>query len=164
MTKLILNDVHRGPYEIDVSAGGVLLCDVDGTVADLTHRRKYVQKPKNYPAFEKTMNMDTPIQHVIDAVNTLYDAGWTVIMCTGRGAQNKDVTTDWLAQFDVRYHHILTRAFKDYRRDDIIKAELLAQIREMGYEPTLSFDDRNQVVDMWRANDIPCIQTAFGDF
>ena len=85
-------------------------------------------------------------------------------MCTGRGAQNKDVTTDWLAQFDVRYHHILTRAFKDYRRDDIIKAELLAQIREMGYEPTLSFDDRNQVVDMWRANDIPCIQTAFGDF
>lgn len=164
MTKLIMTDVHLGSYEIDVAAGGVLLCDVDGTVADLEHRRKFLQKPKNYPAFEKTMNLDTPIQPIIDAVNVLYNAGWTVIMCTGRGAQNKIVTTDWLGEYGVPYHHILTRAFKDYRRDDIIKAELLAQIREMGYEPTLSFDDRNQVVEMWRANNIPCIQVAFGDF
>ena len=159
-------DVHTGPISIYIGAEpGVVFVDVDGTVADLTHRRVFVAtKPKNWPAFEKTIHLDTPIQHIIDAVQRLWEAGWKVVICTGRGAQNKDKTVAWLEKHGVRFHAIYTRAAKDYRADNIIKAELLAQARADGFDPDVVFDDRDQVVDMWRANGIPCVQVAYGDF
>jgi hypothetical protein len=33
-----------------------------------------------------------------------------------------------------------------------------------GYEPIMVFDDRNQVVKMWRERGIVCAQVAEGDF
>lgn len=162
---LEVHDVHTGPVHIWVGMKGTLFCDIDGTVADLSHRRVYIQsKPKNYPAFEKAIHLDTPIPHIIDAVRTLHDAGWTVVMCSGRGVQSKDATEDWLGRAGVPYHAIYMRPFKDYRQDAIIKYELLQQARADGYDPDVVFDDRNQVVDMWRANSIPCVQVAEGDF
>lgn len=160
-----VEDVHLGHTFLWKGMKGTLFCDIDGTIADLTHRRVYVEsRPKNWPAFEKTMHLDTPIQPIIDAVRALYDSGWTVVMCTGRGAQKKDVTLDWLAKYEVPHHAIYTRAEKDYRLDSIIKAELLAQARADGFDPDVVFDDRNQVVEMWRAENVPCVQVAFGDF
>ncbi len=47
---------------------------------------------------------------------------------------------------------------------DIVKAELLDQIVADGFSPVMAFDDRNQVVEMWRARGIPCAQVAPGDF
>jgi hypothetical protein len=162
---LEMTDVHAGSVFIYHGAPGVVFVDVDGTVADLTHRRVFVAtKPKNWPAFEKTIHLDTPIQPVIDAVRRLWDAGWKVVICTGRGAQNRAKTIAWLEKHGVPFHAIYTRAEKDYRPDNIIKAELLVQARLDGYDPDVVFDDRNQVVDMWRANNIPCVQVAEGDF
>lgn len=162
---ITVTDVHLGDTVIWTGMKGVLFCDIDGTVADLAHRRVYVAtKPKNWSAFEKTIHLDSPIQPIIDAVYTLYNAGWTVVMCTGRGAQNKAVTEKWLEDNGVPYHAMYTRAFKDYRRDDIIKEELLAQARADGYDPDVVFDDRNQVVDMWRRVGVHCVQVVAGDF
>ena len=180
---VVVDDVHLGRTHIWKGMKGTLFCDIDGTIADLTHRRVYVaSKPKNWPAFERGIPHDLPIQNIIDAVNELYDAGWTVVMCTGRGAQNKDVTVAWLEKYGVKYHAIYTRALyevdedgepkltrkgklqRDHRRDDIIKEELLMQARADGFDPDIVFDDRNQVVDMWRRVGVPCVQVAEGDF
>jgi hypothetical protein len=180
---LVMEDVHKGPFAIWVGMKGTVFVDVDGTVADLAHRRVYVaSKPKNYPAFERGIPDDTPIQWVIDAVARLYDAGWTVVMCTGRRETQKAATEKWLADHGVKYHAFYIRPeFErdldgsvkiskkgnpkpDYRHDYIIKAELLAQARADGYDPDVVFDDRDQVVTMWRENGIPVVQTAEGDF
>ena len=162
---LTVTDVHRGDIKIDTAADGTLYLDVDGTIADLKHRRQYVAtKPKNWPAFERTMHLDPPIQHVIDWAMTLKKAGWTVVIMTGRGAQNKQITEDWLKEHGVEYDAIYTRALKDYRKDSIVKAELMDQAVEDGYTPTMVFDDRNQVVEMWRARGVFCVQVAEGDF
>lgn len=180
---LTMMDVHQGPYIIDASTPGTVFVDIDGTVADLAHRRVYVRsKPKNWPAFERAIPNDTPIQWVIDAVNRLYDAGWTVVMMSGRSETSKDVTVEWLAKFGVPYHAIymrrefeydstgevkLTRKGKplgDFRRDDIVKAELLGIAQADGYDPDVVFDDRDQVVVMWRERGIPVVQVAEGDF
>lgn len=165
-----VTDVHLGDFWLFAKMGGTLFCDVDGTVADLTHRRVYVAtKPKNWPAFEKTMHLDAPIWSVINAVKALRHhgpryGGWKVVIMTGRGAQNRQVTEDWLGKHGVPYDAIYTRAAGDYRKDSIVKLELLEQARADGWEPDVVFDDRNQVVDMWRENGVPCIQVAEGDF
>lgn len=180
---LTMTDVHNGPYGIWVGMKGTVFVDIDGTVADLTHRRVYVRsKPKNWPAFERAIPNDTPIQWVIDAVNRLYDAGWTVVMMSGRSEKSRQVTQRWLELNGVYYHALymrrefeydangdvkLTRKGKplgDFRRDDIVKRELLDVARGDGFDPDVVFDDRDQVVTMWRANGVPVVQVAEGDF
>jgi predicted kinase len=50
------------------------------------------------------------------------------------------------------------RPFKDYRTDHIVKQEMLDGLRARGFEPFLIFDDRQQVVDMWRRNGLFVLQ------
>lgn len=176
-------DVHKGPQTVDLRTPGVLFCDVDGTVADLTHRRRFVQtSPKNWMAFRKTMDRDLPIKPVINAVNHVFDAGWTVVMMTARSEIDRQVTADWLDRHGVRRHHMYMRAdhlynpdgsvmlskrgnpMPDARKDNVVKAEMLAKARADGFDPDLVFDDRDQVVEMWRENGIRCVQVAEGDF
>lgn len=184
-TILKIDDAHTGPVKIDTAAGGVLFCDVDGTVADLTHRRvasEQVDPKYKWPVFRKNMDKDTPITHVIEAVQKLKAAGWTVVMMTARSRIDLEVTEAWLAEHGVVYDAIYIRddwlrnedgsiklsrkgkQMPDSRKDDIVKTELLAQARADGYDPTLVFDDRDQVVKMWRENGTMCVQVAEGDF
>ena len=173
---LVMHDVHQGPFAIWVGLQGTLFCDIDGTIADLEHRRKYIAtKPKNYPAFERTIAQDTPILHVINAVRRLYDEGWKVVMCSGRRETSRSVTKAWLERYSVPYDALymrreferdpetgankLTKKGKplpDYRSDYIVKKELLDWARADGYDPDVVFDDRDQVVKMWRGKRHPC--------
>lgn len=180
---VVVEDVHEGYTYIWSEMGGTLFCDIDGTLADINHRRHYVRsKPKNWGAFNKAMVRDEPMQHIIEAVNRLYDAGWTVVLMSGRGEESRIRTVQWLRQYGVKFHALYMRreflldedgepvpakrgGFQpDARRDDIVKEELLEEARRDGYDPDIVFDDRNQVVEMWRRLDIPVVQVAEGDF
>jgi hypothetical protein len=72
----------------------------------------------------------------------------------------------WLGKYGVGYvlHKLYMRRDGDHRPDDIVKREMLQQMRVDGWSPIMAFDDRNQVVEMWRANGVPCAQVASGDF
>lgn len=74
------------------------------------------------------------------------------------------VTEKWLYDNQIPYDGLRMRALGDYRADNIVKKEILDQFLEEGVNPTVVFDDRNQVVEMWRENNIPCIQVAKGNF
>ena len=55
----------------------------------------------------------------------------------------------------------------DYRPDAELKSELfdkLVDIHGFDTEDTIIFDDRQSVVDMWRARGLTCFQVAKGDF
>jgi hypothetical protein len=41
---------------------------------------------------------------------------------------------------------------------------MLDTMLEAGYNPTLVFDDRTSVVDMWRSRGLRAVQVAPGDF
>jgi hypothetical protein len=178
-----VDDVHLGKTFIWTGLKGTLFVDIDGTVADLSHRRIYLQShPKNYPAFEKGIPLDTPIPHIIEAVSRLYKADWKIVMCSGRSENTRSATEAWLEKHGVRYSALYMRkAFEvdaegnpviarsgrmkpDHRRDNIVKYELLLEACADGFAPDIVFDDRDQVVEMWRANGIAVVQVAEGDF
>ncbi len=140
--------------------------DLDGTLADLTHRLPLIQnKPKDWPEFFRRCVDDKPIHHVVQLARCLQQT-IPCIYVSGRSSAVHDQTLTWLeAQgLDVAEGKLYMRAEGDYRADDIIKLELLAQIREDGWKPLMVFDDRDRVVKMWRANGIPCAQVAEGQF
>lgn len=143
----------------------VVVFDIDGTVANLSHRLHYVRtKPKNWEAFNSLMHLDTVYSDMRTMYYIMIDM-YHVVFASGRGEEQRSVTETWLEDngFDS-YLKLYMRPARDYRPDHIIKEELLANMRADGFEPWIVFDDRNQVVDMWRRNGIRCLQVAPGDF
>lgn len=142
-----------------------IIFDIDGTLADVTHRRHFVaSKPKNWPAFQALARKDAPVEPVAVLARSLATLAHRIILCSGRGEEQRAATEAWLAEHQIIHSRLYMRAEKDYRVDDIIKEELLNQILVDGFRPQIVFDDRNRVVAMWRRRGLVCAQVAEGDF
>lgn len=140
------------------------LFDIDGTLADLTHRLHHIQKqPKDWDAFFEACQADVPISHVLDLVAQLSNTTH-VVFVSGRSDRVRNATEAWLRKQGLNDHPLYMRKDGDHRPDYQVKAGLLERIRADGWEPIMAFDDRDQVVEMWRAKGIPCAQVARGDF
>lgn len=144
----------------------IIVFDIDGTLADVTHRRQYVAtKPKNWAAWNAGMSRDTVHEDIRWMLMKFYrNPGVEIIICSGRGEENREVTETWLNENRIPFTELYMRKEKDYRQDYIVKVELLAQIREDYGNPFLWIDDRQQVVDAIRAQGVRVLQVAPGDF
>lgn len=144
----------------------IIVFDIDGTLANVTHRRHFVaSKPKNWAAWNAGMSNDTvheDIRWILDSFHNRSDT--SIIICSGRGSEDREVTERWLTDNYIYFSDLYMRAEKDYRQDSIVKVELLNRIREEHGEPFLWFDDRNQVVDAIRAQGVRVCQVAPGNF
>lgn len=149
----------------------VYLFDIDGTIADLSHRLHHItDKPKDLRTFFSKCHLDVPIPHIIELAKRLW-ATTPIIFVSGRSDECRMATVQWLeAQgFPMIGHkghpyNLYMRKAGDHRPDNLVKAELLDAIKADGYQPIMAFDDRDQVVKMWRERGIPCAQVADGDF
>jgi predicted secreted acid phosphatase len=141
------------------------LFDIDGTIADLTHRLHHIEKtPKDWDAFFDSCHKDAPIPHIVELA-ALISKHARVIFVSGRSDRCRSETMEWLCKHGLGQSvGLFMRKDGDHRPDNVVKLELLEQIKSRGYEPIMAFDDRNQVVEMWRANGVPCAQVAPGDF
>lgn len=143
----------------------VIVFDIDGTLANIEHRRGFVaSKPKNFKAFNAAIPQDTPHEEIVFLAKTFYELGNRVILCSGRGEESRVVTEVQMKDFGVRFDKLFMRKEKDFRADNIVKVELLADIRAEFGEPFLWFDDRKQVVDAIRDQGVKVLQVAPGDF
>lgn len=142
------------------------LFDIDGTLADCSHRLHHIQStPKDWDSFFAGCAGDAPILHIIELARTLGTVpGRSIVYVSGRSDQCRQETRDWLHRHHLPAGPLYMRRAGDHRDDDVIKLELLAKLRDDGFEPILAFDDRNRVVAAWRAAGIPCAQVAEGNF
>jgi phosphoglycolate phosphatase-like HAD superfamily hydrolase len=138
--------------------------DIDGTLADCSHRLHLIQqRPKDWRAFFAACQFDTPIQHMCELARKLATTTH-IIFVSGRSDECRSQTEIWLQGQALLTNHLYMRKEGDHRDDDIIKLELLAQVRADGFDPIMVFDDRTRVVNAWRSVGIPCAQVAAGDF
>ena len=138
---------------------GDIIFDVDGTLMDIEHRKHFVQdKPKDWKQFMAEMVNDTPRKEIFAIAHEAKKNGHRIIVSSGRNERDRALTTKQLNSEGLFPDIFLMRADDDYRSDDLVKKDLLGEMIAKGFNPTLAVDDRNQVVEMWRANDIPCFQ------
>ena|SRR5712671_1452820 len=142
------------------------LFDIDGTLADIRHRLHHIERtPKDWDAFFADCVDDLPFAHVCELARDLDRAGQTIVFVSGRSDRVRIETRQWICEHVVLFDRPLyMRSQGDHRPDHVVKGELLEQVRADGYWPIMAFDDRNQVVEMWRAKGIPCAQVADGNF
>ena len=145
-----------------------VIFDIDGTLANVEHRIHWVRsKPKNWPAFNRGMVRDTPNQDICDLLRMFHAAGTTILIASGRSEDDREVTERRLrdvAGLDELWARLYMRPSKDHRSDDIIKGEILDQMIQEGFNPTMAIDDRDQVVAMLRARGLRVLQVAEGNF
>lgn len=132
-----------------------ILCDLDGTLAYLNGRNPYDASS----CVDDILN--EPIAHI---VRTYAAAGVKVILVSGREARYRKPTEHWLAEHEIPYDALFMRRTRDFRKDAIIKTEIYRGNIEGNYRVLFVLDDRNQVVDQWRALGLTCLQVAPGDF
>lgn len=128
------------------------IVDVDGTIADASRRRVWLQtKPRNWNAFFADIENDPVIWPVVDILQALYATDNILILASGRGEEYKEATNRWLSKNRIGYLFSAQyfRKTGDYRDDTVVKTELLEEMREDGFNPTIAFDDRKKVCQMW---------------
>ena len=144
----------------------VYISDIDGTIADNTHRQDLAMV-KEWDAFFDLCDEDKPIKHMRLLLNDLSVAGRhgaQIVYVTGRPERVRSKTFQWLHDHDFPKGRMFMRQDGDHRPDHIIKVELLAIVRAEIGDPVMVFDDRNSVVKMWRELGVPVAQVAEGDF
>lgn len=145
-----------------------IIFDLDGTLADCSHRLHWIQnKPKNWKAFFAGMEHDAPIEPTITIAQSLYGSYNNLIFCTGRPESSRAATRLWLVMHvgDWVYNcPLYMRLDHDHRQDYVMKEELLSIMKKDGFDPKVAFEDRDQVVDMWRRNGLICYQVDKGAY
>ena len=143
-----------------------IIFDVDGTLMDVEHRRHFVEKsPRNFKAFRDAMINDTPNEDVVMISKVLFQAGHRIIIATGRLEDDVPLTRRQLVDAGVSWDAMFFRTKKDeFKPDSEIKEKFIARMKADGFNPTMAFDDRQKVVDMWRRNGLRVFQVDKGDF
>lgn len=141
--------------EPDESLPRAYIVDIDGTVAIMADRNPY--------DYDKVW-MDTPNQPVVDVVSRLA-AGSRIIFISGRSEDCYEMTYAWLKKaFPFSPFNLHMRTSKDMRRDSVVKHELFQKHVEGQYYVAGVFDDRDQVVRLWRKLGLPTFQVNDGAF
>ena len=144
-----------------------VLCDLDGTLA-LIHDRS------PYDASDCDIK-DLPNTPVIETVLAHYHAGRKIIFCSGREDKFRPETIRFIekhlltddpqtGEVEPIGYQLFMRKTDDFRKDAIIKEEIYQNEIEGKYNVLMVLDDRNQVVDFWRAKGLTCFQVAEGNF
>lgn len=159
---------EKADPEVATAKPLLVIFDLDGTLADMEHRVHLVRtKPKNFPLFNSLAVKDdvyTDIAMFFD--HFIHDRpDIRVYIVTGREGTmiNREIAWNWLYIHNLIPHELIMRAPGDYRKDFVVKEEILHKLQET-FEVFMVFEDRKQVVDMYRRNGIRCLQVKEGDF
>ena len=127
----------------------IYVFDIDGTVADCTHRLSLIDKrihPKakdrDYNRFFEELSNDAPIDYMVDLCRTLISADLesghfgSVVFLTGRPERTRDATVDWLNEHNLTctisddpdrdaVDNLIMRDDGDNRPSEICKRDLI---------------------------------------
>lgn len=145
-------------YVPDTSLTEAYLFDIDGTLAhiDPNNQRDVYDASRAHEDL-----LDGEVYRVL---RLLWEGGASVVIMSGRTEDHRAETEAWLEMHTIPYDHLYMRPSGDVRKDSVVKHELFYERVVPDYWVRGVFDDRNQVVDMWRAIGLKCFQVQEGDF
>lgn len=135
-----------------------IVVDLDGTLADVGHRRHWVLgKKRNYEAFHSELHKDPVNEPVRKLMTAMAATGHRVVIVSARPKHVQEATIAWLEHHGIAFDQcFLIRATGDSTPDQELKRIWL---NAYGKDRILFVvDDRQKVVDMWRAEGMTCLQ------
>ena len=153
----------------------IVIFDLDGTLAIIDKRRELAVarstpgKRFHWGVFfdPKNIALDEPNQSVIDVFKALQSVGYTMVIFSGRDSISEKETIEWLSSHGIFPDFMRMRPLKTYTPDNDLKQSWLDELDIDGLtkdDVMMVFDDRDQVVKMWRENGLTVSQVNYGDF
>lgn len=154
--------LQYGRYPIPEA--GFVICDLDGTIADIRHRLHFVrQEPKDWIGFFEAIPNDTPRPEVLAMLETHRKAKRDIILVSGRSDAYRRETEDWLSYFDIDYEGLFMRQKGDHRPDTIVKEEMLNRYFHDKSDIKEVIDDRPSVLCMWESYGLRVVDVGNGE-
>jgi len=141
-----------------------IIVDIDGTLSDPNHRRHLVEgEDKDWEKFFSKVDED-PINEWCKEVIERFKEDYIIYLVTGRPEKSKDgisvnrKTRDWLFANNIHFDDIVMREHGDFRKDTVVKQEILDEKLPEPEDILFAIDDREDIAEMWRENGITCLQ------
>lgn len=129
--------------------------DYQGTLVDVRGIRHLIDGPGSFDAFHLATVSCQPIPWVVEAARKAHEAGLAVLVGTGMNEAYRRHLDWWLADNEVHADDVQMRVDGDYRKDFVVKREMLDRWR-LKYHITQAYDDNPAVIDaLWAAEGIP---------
>lgn len=136
----------------------VIVIDLDGTLANVDHRRHFVQgKHRNYEAFHAAL-VDDPVNEWCKTIISQFSlCGYLIRLVSARPKSTETATRLWLNKNKIYFDTLdILRPDGDSTPDQELKR---AWLKHTGKEDILFvIDDRQKVVNMWREEGLVCLQ------
>ncbi len=141
-----------------------ILVDIDGTLADITHRMHHWHS-KNYEAFNSEMPNDKVNQWCVEIINA-FKSTHKIFLITGRPGRTRILTQPWLIKRNIHHDGLLMEKENElsWARDDVMKRELYNTYIRDTFKVSFVIDDRVHVVEMWRSLGLTCLACSKGDY
>lgn len=143
------------PYNRLPALDKAFVFDIDGTLA--------INNGRN-PFDWSKVGEDGLDHHVSLVLCSLHSSGYKIVMLSGRDSICRGATKDWLHDNRVPFHYLFMRPHNNYEKDSIVKYDLFKQHVELHYNVIGVFDDRKQVIDMWRKIGLTVFDVAGNTF
>lgn len=134
---------------------GAVIFDLDGTLADIGDRNPYDASTCEY---------DKVKYAVYDNLMRYKANGYKIVVCSGRSEKYLTETDRWLGKHGIEPDLFLMRKLDDNRKDYVVKYEMFMKEILPRFYVEAAFDDRQQVIDLWRDLGITAFQVADGRF
>lgn len=132
-----------------------LIVDVDGTLAH--------NSPNNpRDPYDGSRAGEDHVDETLAAMLDVLEENYFIHIVTGRGLRHRHLTEEWLKDHAISYDHLWTRPDNDTSVPDAwVKYQIAKEIART-HNIVGVFDDRERVVDMWRAAGIKTFDVGQG--
>ena len=128
----------------------IVICDIDGTVANNDHRQHLLQGFKTWDKFFAHLSEDLPISEVIEFVINLHNEGRDIVFVTGRPARYEEATRKWLGKYFDFEIKLIMRQDKDKRNKVEVKKEIFLENFKTE-DIFLVIDNDRDLIKMWQS-------------
>ena len=127
-----------------------IICDIDGTVAEISHRLKFMRgEEKDWDKAFSLIHKDGVRWEVVAQVKEASkELDASVVFVSARQERERAVTESWLAQLGLNWFTLVMRPTGDFRDDVAVKRGILNKYFEKDRIVKV-FDDRLRVLSMW---------------
>ncbi len=149
---------RAGPLE----PSSAVVFDLDGVLSDAANRQHFLDgETRDWDGFFEACGEDPLIDEVARLL-ALLDGGIQVVLLTGRPIRVQPQTLAWLDRHQLRWDLLIMRDFGDYAAALEFKRKAARELRSYGFELRLAFEDDRRNLEMFRAEDLPCVYIHSG--
>lgn len=147
-----------------------VIFDFDGTLYDSRERQKRCFPDggkKDFERWNREADSDFPNAWCAELVQATRSLGVLPLFVSGRDAAYTEEARGWLRRnlnLQPADYELFMRPSGDYRKDSDLKREIYHRQIRPRFDVRFCVDDRRQVVEMWRAEGLVCLQCAEGEF